>query len=315
MIVDLARPTPQPAISYLLESSLGACTLEDLPKFFEITRITFTYQRPPDLEGGFRLPAAIRGALGEPLRQVSQERYGVNSSLPSPFPGLYADHFKFDERWHVPKPFVIWTRVENNRIYVEISLFGLAGRWKDDLIEAMLRIMLPKERGGQGGIRLMGGRSPRRPWHIEDVFWRVKSSFEVPPVKPVFVMTSTTPFILGGQGILSARTGDLFFTIFARLAGLMHWHQMSAAPELKLARIRETIKDIRHSFVLEPKIVDTIRKSRNFQGRGKLERGVLASIRIEDYPHWLWPGFYLGTFTHAGYDVVQGYGRYGISDP
>jgi hypothetical protein len=315
MVPVTPKPRPQPAIERLLSETVGTASLAELPYFWQTTRITFIYKRPKDLEGGIRLPAAIRGALGEPLAQVSVERYGGDPQRPAPFPAFYADHFMYDERWHAPKPFVIWVREKEERIYVEFSLFGTAGRWKDDVIEAMLRIMLPVERGGQGGIRLSSGLSPRRIWEIEDIYWRSRGSYLPPAAKPAFVLTSITPFVFGGQEHLKASIKDLLFTIFARIAGLMRWQGVAPDKDLRFASLRTACEAIKSELVLPPRFVSTDRWSRTFSKKAKQEIGVHLSILVREYPEWLWPGIVLGTLTHAGYDVVQGYGRYALSDP
>jgi len=171
MTYKAPKPKAHPGISSFLENPIARVDLATLAAMWQTTRVTMVFERPPDLEGGMRLTAAIRGAMGEPLKQVSEERYGTGDVLGTPFHALFADHCMFEDRWHVPKPFVIWCKEEDSRIFVEISLFGEAGRWKDDVIEAMLRVMLPANRAGSGGITLMSGSRVRRPWKILDVFW------------------------------------------------------------------------------------------------------------------------------------------------
>lgn len=309
------KPRAHPAIEAFLSAPVGRFGLAELPNFWRVTRITFVFERPPDLDDGVRLPAAIRGALGEPLKVVSRERYSDDAPLGTPFHAFFADHCMFSERWHVPKPFVIWCHSADQRIYIEVSLFGEAGIWRDDVIEAMLRVMHPVEKGGEGGVSLMPGSRARRIWKLRDIFWRERGGFPIPPIRKQFLFTSKTPMIMSGQTIMRSETPQLFFSIFARLAGLARWHGIEAADDLAFSSIRAACRAIRTEVLFEPRPSLQQRYSRTFRTRGRSEAGLYLTVLVRAFPDELWPGFVLGTLSHAGYDVVQGYGRYAIGYP
>jgi len=315
MAVREAKPEPHPSLEAFLSSPIATFGLADLPKLWRVTRITFIFERPPDLDDGMRLPAAIRGALGEPLKAVSSERYKTDAAFGTPFQAFYADNCQFEERWHVPKPFVIWCRSEAGALYVEMSLFGETGIWRDDVIEAMLRVMTPETRGGEGGISLMAGHRARRIWKLRDVFWRESGYYPVPPIRRPFLLASKTPFVMSSQQTMKGGIPDLLFSIFARIAGLSRWHGFQAGPDLAFPAIRAACSEVRSEVLFKPHIKFERRTSRTFRGHGRLETGLDVCLLVRDFPEALWPGFVLGTLTHAGYDVVHGYGRYAIGAP
>lgn len=315
MVYKAPKPRAHPKINSFLENPVAKVDMVMLASMWQTTRVTMVFERPPDLEGGMRLVAAIRGALGEPLKQVSQERYGSGGALGTPFHAFYADHCMFQDRWHVPKPFVIWCEVRSNRIFVEISLFGEAGQWKDDVIEAMLRVMLPRARGGSGGITLMFGSRVRRPWKILDVFWCQKNLYLPGALRPQFVLSSMTPVVFRGTDIAGGKVEDGFFSLFARLAGLARWHGVSLDETWNFTNLRKSCKDIEWSNILDTKSHVIERFSRTYTAKPKLHAGFDVRAKITGYADEMWPGFVLGTLTHWGYDTVQGYGRYAIQNP
>jgi hypothetical protein len=228
---------------------------------------------------------------------------------------MYADHCMFEARWHVPKPFVIWVHEEKGKIYVQISLFGEAGCFRDDLIEAMLRVMTPQKQGGEGGISLAYGKSTRRLWELLDIYWQQREGYLPPPERKVFVLASLTPIVTSNQEILRYDTAAMLQTIFARISGLARWHGIKAGPDMAFGRLEKLCRQTEVSSLLPGSPFAMSRRSRTFAKRERRQLGYLVNLRVSQYPLELWPGFVIGTLTHAGYDVAQGYGRYEICDP
>ncbi|MCT8268011.1 hypothetical protein NYQ83_12070 [Afifella sp. JA880] len=305
------KPEPHPRIDDFLDTPIVELSLEELPFFWRTTRVTIDFDRPADLEGGMRLPAAIRGALGEPLRAIAERDTG--HPLGSLFHVMFADHCMFAERRHVPKPFVIWVREGAEQIRVEISLFGEAGCFREQLIEAVLRVMTPVAKGGEGGISLMNGRRTRRIWPLRDLFWQESGQYLPPPLRRRFMLSSLTPFGLSNQQTVRHSQTQLIASIFKRIAGLARWHRVQMERDLSFSRIDELVCEIEVYPVLEPNLSLVSRRSRSFQTKERVQTGFSTSLKVDAFPPELWPGFVLGTLTHAGYDVPQGYGRYEIS--
>jgi hypothetical protein len=120
---------------------------------------------------------------------------------------------------------------------------------------------------------------------------------------------------MSSQQTMKGGIPDLLFTIFARIAGLSRWHGFEAGADLSFPAIRAACGDVRSEILFEPRVRFERRKSRTFRGEGRLETGLDIRLLVRDFPEALWPGFVLGTLTHAGYDVVHGYGRYAIGSP
>jgi hypothetical protein len=261
------------------------------------------------------LPAAFRGALGHTLRAVSEERLNPMRAFGTAFQTLFADHHIFEEGWFVPKPFVIWVTTTSTKIYVEITLFGEAGYWRDDVAEAALRIMVPKGSGGQGGISVASGSPVKRAWKLEDIYWREMGAYPIPKAKRIFILATKTPIITSAQSLIRPSIDNLLFTIFARVSGVARWNGVRLDADWSFEKIRELVARINHSSLLPPRISVVSRKSRSYGQMTRLETGLHLELKIDDYPDALWPGFVLGTLAHAGYDTSQGFGRIIIADP
>lgn len=289
--------------------------LGELPVFFQTTRITFVFGRSADIDTGLRLPAAVRGALGRQLKKLADEREAGDDFSPHAFHGLFSDHDWIGQERHFAKPFVIWVTASSSNIYVEISLFGRAGIWRDEIIEAMSRVMISTARGGEGGITIDGQTRARRIWPLEDIYWRIREGYPVPIAKRVFVLSSITPIVMGGGETLKGSYKDLLASLCLRLAGLARWHDL-AVPDLEdSSRIAELCGKVRLEEIFEVKASKYERRSINFGRKGKVEKGIMGHWFVRDYPDTLWPCFVLGTLTNFGFDISQGAGRYVISEP
>ena len=312
---DPHNPVPShPEIDDLIANPEMEIPLADLPRIFQVTRLTFVCKRPPDVDTGIRLPSAVRGALGPQLAAVARDRADP-PDRPTALQVIYGDHGILDRHSRVAKPYVIWCRAEGGRIFVEISLFGEAGLWRDDVIEAFARVMLPRARGGEGGISLDGVSRARRPWPIEDIYWRERQGYPVPKARNSFLMSFVTPLVLGNREMQRGEPWRMFSTLLIRLGGLARWHRADV-PELRsFDEIEALCTTVRSEPVLPPKAAMYRRKSRSFGDMEKFETGILGSFLVRDYPRELWPAIVLGTLTNCGYDVPQGAGRYVISDP
>ena len=309
------RPESHPVLQERLNKPARELTIADFCHLFHVTRITFLFRRPPDIDTGIRLPAAVRGAMGRQLKNLADGRKAQDDFSPRAFHGLFADHDWAGRERQFAKPFVIWTQADSNTIQVEISLFGRAGTWRDEIIEAMGRVMIPRKRGGEGGISIDGKSRARRIWPIRDIYWRVREGYPIPPARKAFILSSLTPIIMSGGGKMKGGYDDLFASLLVRLAGLARWHDV-AVPELEDEhRIARWCKRVRPEQLFRPHARQFERRSINFGKMVKAEKGIMGHWFVRDYPEQMWPCLVLGTLTNFGFDVSQGAGRYVISEP
>jgi hypothetical protein len=187
--------------------------------------------------------------------------------------------------------------------------------WRRAIADAMLGVMHPRSEGGEGGVCLAGGSRARRAWKLTNAYWRERDGYPIPPPKPVFVLASMTPLVLGNAKALKGSYHVLFVSLCLRIAGLAAWHRLGLTELSDLDGVRELCRDIVTAPILPPKQTGFARRSRSFGRHEKFEAGIHACLRISDYPAKLWPCFVLGTLCHIGFDVSQGAGRYEITDP
>ena len=309
------RPAGHGALSQWLNNPGHEIAVGELPLFFRTLRISFIFRRPPDIDTGFRLLAAVRGALGRQLKKLADERLIHGDKTPCAFHGLFADHDWIGLQRHFAKPFVIWVTSSPDNICVEVSLFGQAGFWRDEIIDAMSRVMISRERGGEGGITMHSKTRARRIWPLVDVFWRVREGYPVPSAKKAFIISSITPIVMSGGNKLKGGFDDLLTSLCFRLAGLARWHDVDAPDLISSALIAR----LRNRLVMEglfgTRAEKYERRSISFGRMVKSENGIMGHWYVRDYPEEMWPVFVLGTLTNFGFDVSQGAGRYVISDP
>lgn len=303
------KPKPCGKLNRFLASAEGALNFAELANFWHTTRVTFTFRRPPDLEGGIRLPGVIRGALGPPLRRIAERE--PDHPFGSLFHMMYADHFVFEKRWHTPKPFVIWVEDRNGRIFVQISLFGIAGAFREHLVEAMLAVMQPVSVGGEGGITIMDGKQNRRIWPIEDIYWQDRGHFPVSTYRDTCLLGTLTPVITSNDNFVSNDLKQIFSTIFKRIRGLALWQGVMCSPSFGFDNIDKAMKNIRLDLIASG-FKKRERRSRSFSTVARHHVGLKQTILVSDLPEILRPGLLIGTMTHIGYEVPQGYGRYEI---
>ena len=309
----VAKPAGHPALHRFLEQPRMTVDTVGLCAFFRVTRVTFTFARPPDLDDGWRLTAALRGALGRQLLRLAQMR-GTDGGAQL-WHALFADYRWTGRERHYPKPFVIWITPRPKHLYVEVSLFGEVGHWRDDLIEALTRVMLPRERGGEGGVSLDAHTRARRIWPIRDVYWRVRDGIVPPPPRRSFVLSTLTPLVAGSNRTLRGTYRDMFASLLYRLAGLARWHGI----DVPLLNGPETVLPWCGCIRVEPvggiKAARYERRSRSFGVYKRPENGILGHFLVRDYPEQLWPCFVLAPLVNMGYSIPQGAGRVVLSDP
>ena len=309
------RPKPHPLLVDRLNNPAQEIGMEELSLFFQTTRITFLFRRPPDIDTGLRLPAAIRGAMGRQLKKLADKREAEGDFSPRAFHGLFADHDWSGQQRQFAKPFVIWTNANSRTIQVEISLFGRAGTWRDEIIEAMSRVMTPRQCGGEGGITIDSQSRARRIWPIEDVYWRVRDGYPVPAARKTFILSSITPIVMGGGNKMKGGYDDLFASLLSRLAGLARWHDLAVLELEDKYQISRLCGQVTLEQVFGLKARKYERRSINFGKMVKVEKGIMGHWFVRDYPEDMWPSLVLGTLTNFGFDISQGAGRYVISEP
>ncbi len=309
-----------PLLARVLDEPPLTVALADVPAFWRRCNITFVFRRPPLLEDGDWLPAAIRGALGRQLKRLAETRewWEVQGAPerrggPSALDALYRNHAVFAETRHVPKPFVIGCKVRAERVRVRLSLFGHAIRWREDVMRAMHGVMQPRQAGGEGGIALrMRGRA-RAPWPLVDAWWQEEAAFPLPPPKPSFLLVSRTPVVAGVEGKYRGDMADLWFSLVMRVAGLARWQGLKAPVDE--AHWRALCRRVKAEHLHPPRPSSYVRRSRRHPLRDHHMRGVRLNLLIRDCPRELWPVFALGVTCHMGGDAALGHGRYIIGDP
>lgn len=309
----MADLDPHPDISALLSRPHDEIGLELLPSFFEITRLSYSFKRPKDVDTGPRLPAALRGALGRQLKLLCLTE--PDARMAAAFSGLFADHGGLFPTIHFPKPFVIWADVRGEELNVDISLFGASGCWARIVHTAMTNIMKPINEGGEGGVTIDAATHARRMWDLEEATVAMAGKVAVPPPKKSFLLSTLTPLVLSNDGSLKGDFATLFQSLFIRIQGLAAWHNLTVTEFGNLPALQAKARQIRIARQTTPRPVSFARRSRNFGPMTRHENGLYLSLHVTDYPDELWPAFVLGTYVHFGYGVSQGAGRYVISDP
>jgi hypothetical protein len=300
-------------IRQLLQEPSAVVPLAELAWHFEIGRLTYVFERPRHIDDGVRLPAALRGALGNQLAKVSAAASSMNGR--AAYPSLFGDFPNLYPSRHFPRPMVIWCATDRAALRVDITLFGNAMRWRDDVHAAMKGVMTPRENGGQGGVTLDGVSAVRRIWALRACSWRQRSAIPMPPAKRSFLMTTKTPLVAGNDGVLKGGDDALFLSLFVRLQGMAAWNGLRVAEFDGIPATRAMAACVRVGMRTNPKPAMFSRRSKSFGASTKHEDGLLTSMLVNDYPETLWPAFVLGAYTHFGSSATQGAGRYVISDP
>lgn len=310
---NLERPKMNARVRDYLLSPAMPMDMGEFAGCFEVMRVTFTFRRPRNLEGGFRLVAALRGALGNALSKLSDRPTGEYGSL---FEMLFSDAplLETSQKWAIPKPYSIWVTEENDFIYVDLNLFGIAAHFKNQLVEAMMLVMLPKENGGEGGVTLSRLNRNRVRWDILDIFWRSREGVVLGEGRESFHVDFLTPVVANNSNSYAIDSPVIFVAMAKRIVGIARWQSIDLLSGFSFEKIdRLFANDLFHMFQQrEAKIVVSEHQSKSTDRYIRRVFSHKCAYRISCEKD-LWPVFNLGTLTHAGFEVSQGYGRYTLS--
>ena len=289
------RPTEAGPLAAMLAAPPTPAGLDDLPGQWRRTVIELGLARPRGLEDGPWLEGAVRGALGHALAHLPPPGPG----LPTPQALLFQSQAMLTRRLPVPKPFVIEIDRTGRDLTLRLVLFGLAGRWRRELLDGLLAML-------DAGLTLREAGGMRVPFQPLAAAWWRTERVAVPEAPDRAILRFTTPLRLRASGPLGTTPADLVFAMVERAAGLARWQGLLVEPDWSGWRNRgKTIGA--DSRAMRPLAWE--RRS-SLQGKRFAMAGLLGDLVLHNPPEALMPVLALGATAHVGAHTSLGLGRY-----
>jgi CRISPR-associated endoribonuclease Cas6 len=265
--------------------------LEAAAALWRKTTATFIVARPPLLEDGAWLAAALRGAWGRALKPLSNEAFEVF------FTTLAQTH----AGRALPKPFNISFENKNNKIEICLTLFGIAEAWREVAFEAFLNAL-------NAGISLRATGLPmRRPFTVLSYDWQRTESVDYPLMTDGHRLLFKTPVRFGHKNRLQAVEIAFIPTLLSRVLSLAPWMGMAIEIDQNLWQILHE-RLVINSNALYP---HAWRRFSGAQNRRAIPMmGMLGSLDIKRTPEPLVQLLALAQTAFIGQHTTLGLGRF-----
>lgn len=280
---------PVPALSQPVQDPA------DLAAALSVTRLDLTFAPDLRLTDDPALPARIRGAWGQRLRQMSEDGHAEAATARAWF---FPD--KIMGGGSATPPYRIACALRPDGLHLSLLLIGFAARWREVAFDALIAALteppglVPDDRA-HAPIMLT----------LTSADWTRSEGVLIPDPAPMVVLEFQTPLRLGPVGVLGTRFSDVIVGLADRAADTAPWIGMAYRPDL--GQWRDRAKALRyHSSDLRPVVWDSFS---SHSGRDRAA-GYLGRLRIAGADGDVMALLALGTVLHAGGMPSKGCGRY-----
>ncbi|MCP4185187.1 MAG: hypothetical protein GY761_18065 [Hyphomicrobiales bacterium] len=241
----------------------------------------------------------IRGAIGDVLKRKRQIDETANQR-PDALTALYERHLIIGKH-HVPSPMTIGVYPGKNDIEVVITLFGIAGLWRENLIYAANEAL-------EYGIRVTEGGSVYPSWELTDWYWYRKECFSLVEASDTLSIELVSPMVTGSSGGVSGDFSVIPAAIANRVRLMARW--LNVGVKLTPEQIDKNARNIRVEYDPTRPTVPFVRRRMQDRSKRVTIYANASGIRFHNVPSLLRPAFLLGQTTMAGGSVVHGFGDY-----
>ena len=306
---QLAEPTALGGPSERLAAPLLGAGFARLPALWRTTEILIACRWPQGAETGAWLNYALRAAWGYGLARSIARRQADGIADNGPFQAagaldaFFATLGMVKHQHHIPKPFVISTWPEGDRLMVRLRLFGFAEAWREVAIDGMIEALT-------GGVRITSFSRMRHPVAPVDARWTRTETVEV-PAGPAgrATLIFETPLNLDAGRRLKADLGGLLPSLMWRLCGLARWQDIEV--EEDWAAINAAARRLDwNAEGLRP--VAWLRGSGRDGGKAIPMHGYLGKLTLEGDLAPFLPVLAVGAVTGAGGNAALGLGQYDL---
>lgn len=286
--------TADAGLAERLRQPLAWVGFERLLAHWRMVTVRLTAPWPEGLEDGPDLAGRLRGALGPALLDCA-------SGTPSGFQLCFRANAVWARGLEVPKPFTLVCERTGSMMVVRLVLFGFAGAWAGEVIEALILALRRGVRSRFGGkvfvrtapsgidvSRVEGIAMPQL--HGGEVTLAFRSPVAVRRERHMVV---DGPALLGGLAM--------------RICGLARWQDLGVSDDF--AALRQTVATLDYDYG-DMRPVAWKRWKRGQASFPVPMDGLIGPLRLRGNITPLAPLLVLGTSCHAGSGAVFGLGRY-----
>jgi hypothetical protein len=208
--------------------------VDELTRLWLAERVSILCRRPRDFADYPELSVRIRGAFGRSLATISP-RSADGWSRPSAFSVLFAPAGKWAAGLELPKPFVIRARASRDTIIVELSLFGHAGVFTDEAVEALRRALAR-------GIAISPEAAMRIPLEIVSESRSRMGGLQVFESARAASLVFRTPVAVRTRDQIRSDPSSIMRSVLLRVSGMARWQGVSLAADwLRLHRVIDAL--------------------------------------------------------------------------
>ncbi|MFP5516982.1 MAG: CRISPR system precrRNA processing endoribonuclease RAMP protein Cas6 [Alphaproteobacteria bacterium] len=301
-------PGAHPALAARLTDPLGWMGFDRLTRHWRTVTIRVVFARPPLLEeDGPGLAGRLRGAWGWALDDLARAEpdHGLPGAAPSAHDALFRANALWAPGMEVPKPYVLTVDADGRRLTARVTLFGFAGRWAADTVEALLM-------AGARGLTLRPGGPVRAALAAESVAVdRVETLPPLPqPRDGALTLLFDTPLKARHGAALKLDAASILGGLANRVTGLARWQDLGVEDDF--AALAQAVVAVDADLSALRPIGWTRRSTRAPDAPISME-GVTGALTLRGDVERLLPILRLGTLTHAGNDTTFGLGRFRVA--
>jgi CRISPR-associated protein Cas2 len=258
---------------------------------------------PAGFEDGPWVVKNFRGAIGAVFKRQREADAPRARDEKSDLLGVFFENNLMINDDHVPVPMVVSIRREKRQLIVEITLFGFAGLWHEEILHAASQAL-------DNGIRVTEGGRVYPAWQLEDWYWYRKNSFGFSDPKTEIFIKPVSLVVLDRAGRPSFNFNALPGALAIRVMLIARW--MGVEMTFSWENVRALADEINIRIPKLKPEVSYFRFSRRDRNRKVNTWTNYSAVHLENIPAQLWPAFHLGQTTMAGHSIVHGFGEYRI---
>lgn len=239
---------------------------------------------------------SVRGAWGRILWELPY-RGGPTHARDA----FFGHHHRIG-RNDVPVPVVIEVDAGSETVTCRFVLFGVADRWRDEVIESAIMAL-------EKGVGIAENTPVLAPWVVQDWWWTSRTAWNVQPACPGALLRFQSPFRPGASEPIDARPRAIVKSLAARIEGMARWMLLDArlpftdllseATAIGLRRVEDW-----------PRMDRVVKHVANTQDGRQHIAGITNSLLAAPLSDDLWRLLDLGQSTHIGGRIAYGFGRY-----